>query len=85
MPIHVLSLTIFVKAKQACLSTHYAIKRLGENSRIQCGRVDLPVESTESSGLNDADGISRAEILLSEFERLIGGKKLRNLKLLISH
>ena len=39
MQIHVLSLTIkilaFVKAKQACLSTHDAIKRLGENFKKQ--------------------------------------------------
>ena len=39
MRINVLSFTIktlsFVKAKQACLSTHDAIERLGENSKIQ--------------------------------------------------
>ena len=39
MRINVLSLTIktlsFMKAKQACLSTHNAIERLEENSKIQ--------------------------------------------------
>ena len=50
-------------------------RRLGEKSKIESGRVSLPVESTESSGLSDADGISRAEILLTELKRLIGGKR----------
>ena len=51
-----------------------------DTHKTKSGRVNLPVQSTESAGLGDADGISRAEILLTELKKLIGGKETEILK-----
>ena len=51
-----------------------------DTHKTKSGRVNLSVQSTESAGLGDADGISRAEILLTELKKLIGGKETEILK-----